>query len=73
MVLRRFISHIPGRALPGIRPDGKKFEFNGIPSEIIDKLTDKDGNIRDEFVAFGGYYINSKQIIMLYSDELEKR
>jgi len=56
-----------------IMSDGKKFEFNGIPSEIIDKLTDKDGNIRDEFVAFGGYYINPKQIIMLYSDELEKR
>lgn len=56
-----------------VMSDGKKFEFSGIPSEIVDRLTDKNGKLRDEFVSFGAFYINPKQIIMLYSDELEGR
>lgn len=56
-----------------IMSDGYKFEVHGTPSEIAERMTDEEGKLRDEFIAFGAFYINPKQVTMLYSGELERK
>lgn len=42
------------------------------PTEVIEKFTNKDGTIRDEFIEMGVLYINPKHVSMLSYEEIEE-
>lgn len=49
--------------------NGHKIELDDDPGELIEKFTDKDGKIRDEFIEMGINYINPKHVSLIVYDE----
>ena len=54
-----------------IMDNGEELKLLYTPSEVIDKFTQKDGKIRDEFIELGVLYINPKHVSMLCYEEEE--
>ena len=52
-----------------IMDNGEECLLSYDPVEIIEKFTNKDGKIRDEFIEMGILYINPKHVSMMCYDE----
>lgn len=55
-----------------IMDNGEECVLYYTPTEVIEKFTNKDGTIRDEFIEMGVLYINPKHVSMLSYEEIEE-
>ncbi len=49
--------------------NGHKIEIDDDPAELIEKFTDKNGKIRDEFIEMGISYINPRHVSLIVYGE----
>lgn len=54
-----------------IMDSGEECVLDYTPTEVIEKFTNKDGTIRDEFIEMGVLYINPKHVSLLRYEEEE--